>query len=482
MKKITLFLLIIFISNLDAFAQFPENFNSGLPAGWATFIGTNGLGTTENWEHITGTGINYMAVGFEDVTGGLAEDWLVTPQVAITTANSLLTFDQTDLNAPDYGSVLTVRISTNSQTNHTDFVIIDTQTELEITNEAAAVFSEHTVDLSAYEGDSVYIAFVWTQDDGDILALTNIDLQNQYIDPPNPAITPTPANGATDVVVTVNPLTGEKSITLDWEPDTSGEAASSYDFYFGISPISLNLIASDIPDIVIPLTGINFYTQYFWQIIPKNAGGEAIDAPIWSFTTEADVTITPPDSVTTPTPINGAMNVSVDVDAMSGEQSVFLDWEPATTGEAATRYEIYWGIDISNLNLLGTTTSEEITIFGIAYSTKYFWQIIATNDGGGATGTPIWSFTTEAELAIDDLTKQAFHIYPNPAKDFINIKSQLNLNTVDIYNQLGQQVLKIKANALLNNSVDIKNLNKGMYLMMITADNNKQETIRFIKD
>lgn len=286
MKKITLF-LFLFLLSYSTKAQFPEGFDNGLPSGWTTFIGENGLGTEYNWVP-DGTSNIYMFVRWEAVTSGsVAEDWLVTPQIGITTSNSLLTFDQTDLNAPNYGSILTVRVSTsNSQTTHSEFTIVDSQNEVEITNGSAGVFSRHEVDLSAYEGQSVYIAFVWEQNDGDAIAIDNIDLENQNASAPNPVSNPTPANNATDVYI--NP--SNEGVSWSWEASSSGDPATEFDIYLGDSENSLNLLGTT-PNQSVTITGMDYSSLYYWQVVAKNAGGSAQNSPIWSFTTEADPTL-----------------------------------------------------------------------------------------------------------------------------------------------------------------------------------------------
>ncbi|MEM6687710.1 MAG: choice-of-anchor J domain-containing protein [Bacteroidota bacterium] len=280
MRKIT-FLFLCALFCLKAHAQFPETFDTQLPATWATFIGTNGEGTVEDWQHNAN---GYMVVVWEAVAN-VAEDWLVTPQVAITTTNSLLVFDQTDSATIDYGSTLTVRVSTgSSQTTHADFVIVDTQTEPDVTNGVGLQFSRHEVDLSAYEGQSVYIAFVWTQNDGDALFIDNVDFENQNATAPDPATTPTPADMAVDVVVDAM---DNNSVPFSWQAATTGDPATSYDVYLGDSPSTLGLLGT-IGNPMVNITGIDYDTVYYWQIVAKNAGGDAVGSAIWSFTTESD--------------------------------------------------------------------------------------------------------------------------------------------------------------------------------------------------
>ena len=176
MKKITLVLSLTLISAFG-FSQVNETFESTTfpPAGWVSFIGTNGLGTVENWKQQvfdTGTAVCIWEVL---APGQRSEDWLVTPQVTVSATNPNLTFDSIDSGTTDYGSIYTVRVSTASQTTHSDFTIVDTQNETQISHsQASMVGSNRSIDLSAYIGQSIYIAFVFEQNDGDLWRIDNV--------------------------------------------------------------------------------------------------------------------------------------------------------------------------------------------------------------------------------------------------------------------------------------------------------------------
>ena len=73
--------------------------------------------------------------------------------------------------------------------------------------------------------------------------------------------------------------------------------------------------------------------------------------------------------------------------------------------------------------------------------------------------------TTVAALNTQDFDfGNYFSVYPNPAKDVLNIqtKQDLSVNSVEIYNQLGQIVLAV-TNAV--NTVDVANLASGTYFV-----------------
>ncbi len=60
-------------------------------------------------------------------------------------------------------------------------------------------------------------------------------------------------------------------------------------------------------------------------------------------------------------------------------------------------------------------------------------------------------------------------VYPNPASDFINIKTNLFIQKVELYDFLGKQVLK-RTNT---NSINFNRLPKGVYLLYMYSINKK---------
>lgn len=146
-------------------SPFVELFNGTFPpACWAVYIGTNGLGTNYNWQSTNSAyeGSGAAFVDYENVSGGQAEDWLVTPKIHLCT-NPVLTFYQKQDYSSNYGSTYSVRISTTSQTSHAAFTTISQWNE----SSFSTSYTKKTIDLSAYANQNVYIAFVLTQDDGD---------------------------------------------------------------------------------------------------------------------------------------------------------------------------------------------------------------------------------------------------------------------------------------------------------------------------
>ncbi|WP_245538618.1 T9SS-dependent choice-of-anchor J family protein [Saprospira grandis] len=168
MQKLSIQFFMLFCLSFLSFsasAQLTEDFEGSVPpTGWAIF--DNGIGTTQSWQADTtaNTGAQAASVRYESVTGGNSTDWLVTPAVNISAGASTLAFYQRlSYDFFDYGNIYTIRVSTTSQTDTTTFTTIDTQSELDF----GTSYTPKLVDLSAYVGQSIYVAFVMEQNNGD---------------------------------------------------------------------------------------------------------------------------------------------------------------------------------------------------------------------------------------------------------------------------------------------------------------------------
>ncbi len=153
-----------------------EGFESAVPpTGWANF--QNGAGTN-TWEQSTSNFVegSYSAKAAWENSGGNNEQWLVTPAITLAASNNFLTFYLCDYYSSNYGSSLSVEVSTTDQTTTANFTTVQTWTEADVTNNNP---SQVTVDLSAYNGQTVYIAFVMRDDDGDSWYIDDVQVFEQ---------------------------------------------------------------------------------------------------------------------------------------------------------------------------------------------------------------------------------------------------------------------------------------------------------------
>lgn len=258
-----------------------------MPTGWTTFIGTNGLGTAQNWQH----GLyNDNTEGFMfclyEAAGGVTEDWLVSPSTSITATNSLLSFYERNPYAAAYDpTTMSVRVSTTSQTDISTFTSLSSLTSAEVFNGTTS----RTVDLSAYEGETIYIAWVLEQNDTDGWFVDNFILSNKNPSAPDCAENPIPAIDAVDVEVT------DGAVAIAWTLPSTGDPATGYELFFGTTSGALYSVGTS-SGTSIGITGSSYATTYYWSIIPENAGGSASGCAEWSYITQADPTLSIDDT------------------------------------------------------------------------------------------------------------------------------------------------------------------------------------------
>ncbi|MEM9849344.1 MAG: choice-of-anchor J domain-containing protein, partial [Bacteroidota bacterium] len=253
---------------------------------WAVF--DNGVQTAQSWQQRTtnpNMGSAYAFIQFSSSTTELAEDWLVTPKLLPDMSNNTLTFFATDDFAGNFGSIYTVRISTTSQTDRSSFTELEFYTEANFT---ADIYQQFSVDLSAYEGQEIYIAFVLENSKGDSWLLDDVagppvvavaTAPNCDSDLTNP-----PANDLDDVDV---------DVTLSWSPATGDP--TGYKIQIGTTQGGSEFLAlTDIGNTTSyqPLTDLAFDTRYYVTIIPFNTQGDAADCQEFEFATEIDPDIT----------------------------------------------------------------------------------------------------------------------------------------------------------------------------------------------
>lgn len=287
-------MLAMLATNISV-GQFLQDFNATTfpPTGWVQYAGTNGLGTVHQWTNLPDPAMAPVTFAFSRfetlMAGEVSQDWLVSPLIPISATQNTLTFDATDFNTPSFGSILSIRVSSTSQTNIAGFTEVTSFTEAMIGNRATPSFASQSVNLSAFVGQSIHIAFVHIQTDGDAIAIDNVRVIQGATGVPLAATTPTPANMAMNVPVDAADLNmdgmPDNSVTLAWMLP-AGNPATDYQIFFGTSATAPPLLGAT-PNTTVRITGLLTNTTYFWRAVPGNSAGRAANPITWSFTTGA---------------------------------------------------------------------------------------------------------------------------------------------------------------------------------------------------
>jgi gliding motility-associated-like protein len=267
MKK--LLLLLFMFAGLNVFGQLSENFETSvvpaIPAGWTKF--DNGIGTVQSWSTtnlgaLVLNGTNSAVIQRENVTDGtFAVDWLVSPQVSVPTSPQLR-FRTKTLGSGFQGGTFDIRISKISPNNPADFVTLISYDEATLTA-SANVPEEKVLDLpvATYPpGTLIYIAFVYTNDNGESRwVIDNVNLIQKCNAPIGPLAT---ANESTS---TAQLSWGSPGGITQWEVQVCPFA----DTFGGVSTI--NYTANTNVNYL--ATGLQPNTLYKFQVRSICTGG-----------------------------------------------------------------------------------------------------------------------------------------------------------------------------------------------------------------
>ncbi|GAA4777184.1 MULTISPECIES: LamG-like jellyroll fold domain-containing protein [Flavobacterium] len=95
------------------------------------------------------------------------------------------------------------------------------------------------------------------------------------------------------------------------------------------------------------------------------------------------------------------------------------------------------------------------------------------------TQTEITNLYNNNVLTASDFNQNNLKVsmYPNPVQEVLNIQTETNLKSIEIYNLQGQKVLEAK-----QNKINISNLKSGVYMVRIEDENSGVANKRIIKE
>ncbi len=127
--------------------------------------------------------------------------------------------------------------------------------------------------------------------------------------------------------------------------------------------------------------GLSHGTVYYWRVKGQNTGGAGAWSPTWSFTT---IIANP----AIPTPILPTQN------AFNQSLSLILKWRSSLR---AINYRLQVAYDSLFSSAIKDSTGiidTSYSLTGLSNNTRYFWQVMAQNDGGPSAWSTVFSFRT----------------------------------------------------------------------------------------
>ena len=134
-------------------------------------------------------------------------------------------------------------------------------------------WEQRSLSLGAYNNQTVYIAFFqyYSTASGENFRIDDVFIETRL---PGPATNPLPSDG---LLTMVNP-------TLKWTAPLTSFPILGYKVYHGTTSNPSTLIY-DGTGPTFQMGDLDYNSTYYWKVVPYNSYGEAMNVPVWSFTT-----------------------------------------------------------------------------------------------------------------------------------------------------------------------------------------------------
>ena len=509
--------MVSFITECDAVTAFPytEDFDTD----WSCWSVNNADGDNYTWSqsatYITPRSGDFTAHGM-----GSNNDYLISPKFSLTGNERVVWYDIVE--SASNNNTYDVLLSTTGK-EISDFTV--NLGTYDCTN---VTWTEHILNLSAYTGD-VYIALHQTNSASTYYGFGVDDFTVME----NPScIDPTDVTVA-DITTT--------TASVSWTADSSQTAWEYQVVAGGATPAETGEATSDNP---LALTGLTSNTTYDVYVRANCGTDGTSEWGMVSFTTlpdpivpdyTNDFSVYPWDLWTIDTGVLnssltwGAGGFANDGDSGAARMNIYTS---SFSGPKADDALISPSFDLSGgtyyLNMTAALTPWNGTSDGTFGEGDYV-SVSVTEDAGtnwvelhrwDSTNAPtaagdamleqdlsnyasssvkfkifaqsgtetvdndffIDDFSiTSTSLGLEDVnTSSNFTYFPNPVNNVLTIKAQASIDSITVYNMLGQTVVRSTPNAN-NSAVDMSELQSGAYFVQVSI-NNSIETVRVIKN
>ncbi|WP_299045866.1 hypothetical protein [uncultured Polaribacter sp.] len=148
-----------------------------------------------------------------------------------------------------------------------------------------------------------------------------------------------------------------------------------------------NIIVSEVQTTLSKIITLDKGLAFYWRVRARSTRGiDSEFSPISQFYTEEV-----PERNNLPfSPNNVAPFVGENFD---GTNNIDLEWTASDVDKDPLTYNIFFGKDKDALNLVAEDTeSTTLKVTADTPQTQYYWKVIAKDDKGAETSSPIWNF------------------------------------------------------------------------------------------
>jgi PKD repeat protein len=248
--------------------------------------------------------------------------------------------------------------------------------------------------------------------------------------------------------------TATASVTVT---DPDGESTSNITLFYGVPgsgavPVTLSS-STGLNTLTFTHNLANNTTYYYYLKINQTDGDVIYTSPIW-YTR------------------NDAINVYPPVSTFSTSSSMVCPFQAVSLTDNSTNTPTSWFWSMPGA-IPSTSTLQNPVINYNTSGTKNITLITTNASGSSAPITKTITVNTCTQIQETKTANDVFTVYPNPANNLVSIlfNNDLANYSVKLVDILGKEIV-IRNNQKTNSSIDLKDLNEGIYFIIITDSNN----------
>jgi photosystem II stability/assembly factor-like uncharacterized protein len=196
------------------------------------------------------------------------------------------------------------------------------------------------------------------------------------------------------------------------------------------------------------------YKKYYVRISAVNAGGIGEHSETIDITTflNAPNAIFPPDN---------------QEDLPYG---LAVTWDKIETA-TAYHFQLNYFNKFEN-SIIDTVVNQNSIYVNLSQNRTFRWRVQAIKDDKYGIFSDIFKFKTGTQASVREAKSNELNIYPNPAKDYINLDiiNNKNFNYYTINNVSGKNII---FKSKFKEKINISNLNNGVYFLILENNNEK---------
>jgi hypothetical protein len=147
-------------------------------------------------------------------------------------------------------------------------------------------------------------------------------------------------------------------------------------------------------------------------------------------------------------------------------------WPTSNPPDPEVNYNIYRQTNNVEFQLYDVTGYDSYLDSNIILSDNYCYKVtvVWAKDGDTCESDPTNIVCETVNVGTDQPEQDnTLKIYPNPAKNWLNIKSEKEIRSIRLYNLIGENVLKLEIGNLYY-QLDVSSLQDGIYYVMVVTE------------